>query len=560
MLKVEAGRPLPAIVIGTSSDLMVGEEVITIGNAFGYENTVSVGIISALKRNVTLSDDQVYRNLIQTDAAINPGNSGGPLINIDGELVGINVAVRAGAQGIGFALPIDDVKRVAAEMMSTRRLSAAWHGLVAGETRNGPIRAVVLSDVQAGSPAEAAGFKPGDQLIQVNDLRVLTALDIERGFLDLPPGKPAKVTIRRSGKDQALALELKPLPRMAADADEQVWRMLGLKTSPVTPEYVVAASPKLRGGLYVQAVSPGSAAARALIQKGDILVGMNVGDAALGDHPPRQHPLHPPPTRAVASPDAPVLHRPPERHPPGRAQGGRRPQSACPQPLSRLLPHPSAITPDPPSRRDHPTELPPRPRGRTAPRPRGWPASGGFGPSSDMLRAWRFRPLDAVEWDVRPADDSVGVAPPGEGRVMLRIRYSAMRRGLLGLVVLSVSAAPASLGAATLRWKFKPGETLRYSMEQKTVTTLKVPGQLFHRIPQRFAGFELPAQGRGPPGGPGPRRPRAPTTPSRTRRIAEHRILNITLPSPWRSNTTRASAGRSSILDRVPAVGEESRP
>jgi serine protease Do len=161
--------------------------------------------------------------------------------------------------------------------MSTRRLSSAWHGLVAGETRNGLTRAVILSDVQAGSPAEAAGFKPGDQLIQVNDLRVLTALDIERGFLDLPPGKPARVTIRRSGKDQALALELKPLPRMAADADEQIWRMLGLKTSPVTPEYVAAASPKLRGGLYVQALSPNSAAARALIQKGDILVGMNVG-------------------------------------------------------------------------------------------------------------------------------------------------------------------------------------------------------------------------------------------------------------------------------------------
>ncbi len=114
MLKVEAGRSLPAIAIGTSSDLMVGEDVITIGNAFGYENTVSVGIISALKRNVTLSDEQVYRNLIQTDACINPGNSGGPLINIEGELIGINVAVRAGAQGIGFALPIDDVKAVAA--------------------------------------------------------------------------------------------------------------------------------------------------------------------------------------------------------------------------------------------------------------------------------------------------------------------------------------------------------------------------------------------------------------------------------------------------------------
>src|SRR5204862_2180239 len=100
----------------------------------------SVGIISSLIRNVTLSDEQVYRNLIQTDACINPGNSGGPLININGELIGINVAVRAGAQGIGFALPIDDVKRVAVEMMSTRRLAAMWHGLIASERRMGAVR------------------------------------------------------------------------------------------------------------------------------------------------------------------------------------------------------------------------------------------------------------------------------------------------------------------------------------------------------------------------------------------------------------------------------------
>ena len=133
LIKIEANRPLPAIAVGTSGDLMVGETVITIGNAFGYENTVSVGIVSALKRNVTLSDEQVYRNLIQTDACINPGNSGGPLINIEGELIGINVATRSGAQGIGFALPIDDVKRVATEMLSTRRLAGTWHGMVAGE-------------------------------------------------------------------------------------------------------------------------------------------------------------------------------------------------------------------------------------------------------------------------------------------------------------------------------------------------------------------------------------------------------------------------------------------
>ena len=153
VIKVDADHTLAAVEIGTSSDLMVGETVITIGNAFGYENTVSVGIVSALHRDVTLSDEQVYRNLIQTDACINPGNSGGPLINVNGELIGINVAVRAGAQGIGFALPIDEVKRVAAEMLSTRRLASNWHGLVAAEQRQG---------VEAGRGGQrGAAGKPG---------------------------------------------------------------------------------------------------------------------------------------------------------------------------------------------------------------------------------------------------------------------------------------------------------------------------------------------------------------------------------------------------------------
>ncbi len=211
MLKIDADRRLQAIKIGTSHDLMVGESVITIGNAFGYENTVAVGIVSALKRNISLDDGYVYRNLIQTDAAINPGNSGGPLINLDAELVGINVAVRAGAQGIGFALPIDEVKGAAAELMSTRRLARTWHGLVAGEVHSAASRAVVLAEVQGGSPAEVAGFRPGDQVVQVGELVVTTVLDIERGLLDVPPGRPTRVVVRRAGLEQALDLEMRPL-------------------------------------------------------------------------------------------------------------------------------------------------------------------------------------------------------------------------------------------------------------------------------------------------------------------------------------------------------------
>jgi serine protease Do len=277
VIKVDADHPLATVVIGTSSDLMVGETVITIGNAFGYDNTVSVGIVSALHRDVTLSDEQVYRNLIQTDACINPGNSGGPLINVNGELIGINVAVRAGAQGIGFALPIDEVKRVAAEMLSTRRLVSNWHGLVTNEQRKGSKRSVVLAEVQPGSPAEAAGFQPGDELVRVGELAIANSLDVERGMLDVRPGHPATVTIRRGTTERALPLDIKPIAGATVSSDDLVWRLLGVKTQPVSNEYVSSVSPKLRGGLYIQAVSPGSPAAHAAIQKGDILVGMNVG-------------------------------------------------------------------------------------------------------------------------------------------------------------------------------------------------------------------------------------------------------------------------------------------
>src|SRR5262249_4504871 len=111
LLKIDVNQPLQVMPLGTAADLMVGETVIAIGNAYGYEHTVSVGVVSAIKRDVTLNKDMAYKSLIQTDASINPGNSGGPLINIHGELVGVNVAIRAGAQGIGFAIPADHMVR-----------------------------------------------------------------------------------------------------------------------------------------------------------------------------------------------------------------------------------------------------------------------------------------------------------------------------------------------------------------------------------------------------------------------------------------------------------------
>jgi len=129
IIKITISTPLPAAPIGTSSDLMPGETVIAVGNAYGYEHTVTRGIVSALHRAVQVSDAQYYDDLIQTDASINPGNSGGPLLNIDGDVIGINVAVRAGAQGIGFAIPIDKVVSIAAGLLATRNASKTWIGM-----------------------------------------------------------------------------------------------------------------------------------------------------------------------------------------------------------------------------------------------------------------------------------------------------------------------------------------------------------------------------------------------------------------------------------------------
>jgi serine protease Do len=167
-------------------------------------------------------------------------------------------------------------------MLSTRRLASTWHGLVASEQRRGASRRVVVCEVQAGSPAETTGFKPGDELVRVGDVAITCDLDLERGLLDAQPGHPTAVTIRRGNTESVMRLDVRTVAAATpgtspVNPDDVVWRLLGIKAQPVSTDYVASVSPKLRGGLYVQAVSPGGPAAQASIQKGDILVGMIVG-------------------------------------------------------------------------------------------------------------------------------------------------------------------------------------------------------------------------------------------------------------------------------------------
>jgi S1-C subfamily serine protease len=204
LLKIDAAQPLPTMPIGTATDLMVGETVIAIGNAYGYEHTASVGIVSALKRDVTLNKDMAYKSLIQTDASINPGNSGGPLINVAGELVGVNVAIRAGAQGIGFAIPADHMIRSVAEMLKGRRRGQTFDGLSCRDRldqgADGFTRSVIIE--RSEGPASQAGLRPGDVLLQIGDVKVSCTYDVERGMLDHKNGDSIPVLVRRKDQEQ----------------------------------------------------------------------------------------------------------------------------------------------------------------------------------------------------------------------------------------------------------------------------------------------------------------------------------------------------------------------
>ena len=195
----------PSVRVGTSRDLMAGETVIAVGNAFGYEHTVTTGIISALHRNVQVNDTQQYLDLIQTDASINPGNSGGPLLNIDGEMIGVNVAVRAGAQGIGFAIPVDKAMEIAARMMSIQKLDNHWHGMTA-LSLEGPQGPVTVARVDRQSPAQASGLQRGDKIESIGGTDIKRPLDIERALLGRRAGERVPVLISRDGQQIDLDL------------------------------------------------------------------------------------------------------------------------------------------------------------------------------------------------------------------------------------------------------------------------------------------------------------------------------------------------------------------
>lgn len=281
LIKIDPTKPLPTIHFGTSTDLMIGEPVIAVGNAYGYEHTVTDGRVSFKGRDVTLNKEMGYKNLIQTSAPINPGNSGGPLLNVLGELVGVNVAIRAGAQNIGFALPIDFCITRAADLIGPRRRGGLRHGMVVKDgfareaTEKHLVRTVVVEMVEPGSPAAEAGVQIGDTVEQVDDVAVRTSIDLERGFLDRSAGAKVPVKLTRGTAAVAVEIVLSPGAKAPMSAADTAWRRLGVRMQPVGADVVAKANPQLHGGLMVTDLVPGGVAAAAGIQKGDVLVGLH---------------------------------------------------------------------------------------------------------------------------------------------------------------------------------------------------------------------------------------------------------------------------------------------
>ena len=271
VLKIQSNKKFPAVPIGTSSDLMLGEPVIAIGNPFGLNQSVSVGVVSALHRTVR-AENRSYYDFIQTDASINPGNSGGPLINADGEVIGVCSAIYANAQGIGFAIPIDRALRVARELVRSGELAASFWGFEASAMEGKP--GARVDSVEEGSPAASAGVRRGDVVVSVDRSPVRDPDEMRFLLHDVPVG--GRVTLGLQRGEQKLDVTLSPAPLTPERAMASFQSATGIKLAEVSvAEARRAGIDAPRGLVAVDDVKRGSAAQRSGLRPGDIVVAVN---------------------------------------------------------------------------------------------------------------------------------------------------------------------------------------------------------------------------------------------------------------------------------------------
>jgi serine protease Do len=283
LIKIDAKGDLPVTKLGRSADLKVGEWVVAVGSPFGLEQTVTAGIVSAKGRVIGSGP---YDDFIQTDASINPGNSGGPLVNMNGEVVGINTAIIAHGQGIGFAIPIDMATKIVAQLKENGEVTRGWLGVSIQDLKGDLAQyygvkgneGVLVTEVVPGNPAQKAGIKAKDIITAVNGEKVTSSRELTAKAATLPVGGITKITVVRDGKEKVFDVTVAKRPLTVADAGKPPVEKegeYGLQVTDLTPEMAQRLNTHREAGVVVVGIRPDSKAAKAGVQQGDLILEVN---------------------------------------------------------------------------------------------------------------------------------------------------------------------------------------------------------------------------------------------------------------------------------------------
>ena len=279
---IDPEGPFQAAELGDSEAARVGDRVIAIGSPFGLELTVTSGILSAKARVLGAGP---YDDFLQTDAAINPGNSGGPLFDMEGRVLGINTAIVAAGQGIGFAVPIDLVRSTLPQLEKTGRVIRGYLGVAIQDVTPELAEALdlrvsegaLVASVVEGGPADEAGIRPGDVIVAVDGEPIVQAQDLTRRISRLPPSTPVRLGVQRGGREREVSLSLGERPedgrRRAPSEPDEEDQGLGLQIGPVPS--TLQRQLGIEGGVLVLEVRPGSRADRAGLMPEDVIVEVN---------------------------------------------------------------------------------------------------------------------------------------------------------------------------------------------------------------------------------------------------------------------------------------------
>jgi len=279
VLKIPVNKKLPFIRLGRSNDLMIGETVVAIGNPYGYANTVTSGVVSAVGRDIQIAEDFWLRGLIQTDAPINPGNSGGPLLNINGELIGVNTAVRAEAENIGFAIPVDTLVDNLSHMLMPEKLRRVRLGLVVGGMKKiGDFSGLVVDSVNKASPAEKQGISAGDLVLEIDGRKLTSVIDFYVKMMDKEIGEPIRVNYVKSSSIplRSRTVKLTMQPRPLPDGRELVKDFFQMEVSVLTDR--VARKFGFQSAypiLIVTRIERGGIAEKTGLKAGDLILQIN---------------------------------------------------------------------------------------------------------------------------------------------------------------------------------------------------------------------------------------------------------------------------------------------